>query len=95
MVQSSLQKCQRIQAFKEMQGAEAVIKLVVERFDPSLGWYAAGGLTFPIHQLPLIQQTLAELSGSEQGLPGGEEGPARKVIPFPALVSDRAGAAEA
>lgn len=53
--------CQRIQVAKETQGEDTVLKILLERFDVVLGWYSAGALTIPLHQLPLLQQALEEM----------------------------------
>jgi hypothetical protein len=57
------------------------VKITVEAFDEGLGWYTAGSLSLPLHQLPLLEQALQEI-------------PCRKcadlicpsnIIPFPGL----------
>lgn len=52
------EQCQRLQVTRENAGE---IKIVLERYDACLGWYPAGALTLPIHQLPLLQQALEGL----------------------------------
>ena len=57
-----------------MEGAH--LKISVERFEECLGWYIAGSVSVPLHQLPLLQEQLASASSAtgannspERGLP--------------------------
>ena len=86
---SKAQECQRIQVTRESQGADQVVRISVERYDESLGWYTASALTMPVWQLPLLEQALDELSAVERTCADCDEATcARKIIPFPLLTDD-------
>jgi hypothetical protein len=82
------QDCQRIQVAKEVQGASKVLKISVERYDEKLGWYTAGSLSFPLHQMPLLQQALEEMNCTDcvECLDQACHG---KIISFPMVVAER------
>jgi hypothetical protein len=66
------------------------LKISLENFDNGLGWYAAGSLSIPLHQLPCLEQAIEELRRSEANsasTPG-------TIIPFPGLLSVPAALAE-
>src|SRR5262245_25220849 len=83
------QECQRVHVTREMQGAEQVVRISLERHNAALGWYTAGSMCLPLCQLPLLQQALDELS-----VPLCETCPdptcTRKIVPFPLLVEGTA-----
>jgi hypothetical protein len=81
----TFQECQRIDVVKQGQGVDAQLKISIERFDECLGWYLAGGLTIPIHQVPLLQQALEEMKSAACAECVGSECPAKKIIPFPMM----------
>jgi hypothetical protein len=56
------QDSQRIQVAKELNDGVKTLKITVERHDAALGWYTAGALALPLHQLPLLQQALEEIN---------------------------------
>ncbi|MFO1499820.1 MAG: hypothetical protein U1G07_15740 [Verrucomicrobiota bacterium] len=76
------QQIQRLQVGIEQQEGEKRFKLALESYDAGLGWYAAGSLTIPLHQLPLLEQALAEWREQDHA---GKERAEGKVIPFPGL----------
>lgn len=78
------QECQRVQVTRDTQGAEEVVRISLERHDDALGWYTAGSMCIPLCQLPVLQQSLDEMSAL-QCLKCTEATCARKVIPFPLL----------
>jgi hypothetical protein len=83
---NKIQECQRIQVTRETQGADQVVRISVERYDQSLGWYTASALTLPVCQLPLLEQALGELSAVERNCSEcSETNCGRKIIPFPLL----------
>jgi hypothetical protein len=45
----------------EMQTHGNRVKIRVEHHEERLGWYTAGSLSLPIHQLPLLEQAVAEM----------------------------------
>jgi hypothetical protein len=83
----SFEDCQRVQVIRQGNGPEQVVKITVERYNQCLGWYTAGSIAIPQHQLPLLQQALDELS-----VPNCTECPSSecpecpsKIVPFPGL----------
>jgi len=77
----SRQQMQRLQVDLEGQPAARRLKISVESYAEGLGWYPAGSLTFPIHQLPLLEQALLELRQREEPQIPNES----NVVPFPGL----------
>jgi hypothetical protein len=75
------QQVQRVQVSLEALLECKSLKISVENYDEGLGWYSAGSLTLPIHQLPLLEQALETLRG--EATDPGRDGD--KIIPFPAL----------
>lgn len=59
------------------EGKEVRIRL--ESYDDGLGWYSSGCLTLPLHQLPLLEQAIADMRHEPI-----EE--VADIIPFPGLV---------
>jgi hypothetical protein len=82
------QQCQRIDVVKQGNGADAQLKISIERFDECLGWYMAGGLTIPIHQVPLLQQALEEMKSVACAECVETVCPAKKIIPFPTMMPE-------
>lgn len=70
-------QCERIQVEMEPDGLEKRVKIRLEKFDESLGWYPAGSLVIPLHQLPLLEQAVAAMRAFEASNEAG------KIIPFP------------
>jgi hypothetical protein len=82
MVNPSQQTCgsdQRIEVelCARPEGKEVRIRL--ESYADGLGWYSAGALTLPLHQLPLLEQAIAAMRHE----PLVETA---DIIPFPGLV---------
>lgn len=50
------------------------VRLRLESYDEKLGWYPAGCLSLPLHQLPVLEQAIAEMRSQETGC---------EIIPFP------------
>ena len=81
------EQCQRVYVTRETEGADKLIKIVLERFDEGLGWYQAGALSVPLHQLPLLQQSLGEFSVADcHETCDGSNCPS-KIICFPMLLA--------
>jgi hypothetical protein len=78
--QPQLEQSQRIQVEMEPHGRAKLVKIRVEHYDPRLGWYTSGSLALPVHQLPLLEQAVAEM----RACASSEAPPADNVIPFPA-----------
>ena len=55
------------------------VKIRIENHDDNLGWYTAGSLTLPLHQLPLLEQAIQEMRNRESS---EDE---NKIIPFPVM----------
>jgi hypothetical protein len=84
----ALQQTQRVQVEIETQGSGKCVKIRVESHDACLGWYTSASLGLPLHQLPLLEQAVCQLTRRQ--VPA--EVPAwEKIIPFPALRSTAAG----
>jgi hypothetical protein len=83
------QECQRVQVTRDTQGAEEVVRISLERHDDALGWYTAGSMCIPLCQLPVLQQSLDEMSAL-QCLNCTEATCGRKIIPFPLLAAGTA-----
>jgi hypothetical protein len=81
------EQCQRIQVARECEGKEKSVKITIERFDSTLGWYTAGALSFPLHQLPLLQQALADAASMTCPL-CPEVQCDNKIIPFPTCMPE-------
>src|SRR5689334_9080980 len=89
------EQCQRVQVVRETQGAEKLIKIVLERYDTVLGWYQAGALSIPLHQLPLVQQALGEFNVVDcHETCDGQSCPS-KIICFPMLMASVPSSTEA
>jgi hypothetical protein len=84
---TQFQDCQRIQVIKETNGTDKTVKISVERYDAILGWYSAGALRIPLHQLPLLQQSLEEMNCANcaECPPQQCRG---KIISFPLMLSE-------
>ena len=67
----------------EPHGTTKRLKIRVENHDAGLGWYTAGSLSLPLHQLPLLEQAIEDMRRQE--LADDDSG---KIIPFPALPQD-------
>jgi hypothetical protein len=72
-----LEQARRIQVELEPHPLEKNVKIRVENYDDKLGWYTAGSLTLPLHQLPLLEQAIEQM----RALEASEDGD--KIIPFP------------
>jgi hypothetical protein len=59
------------------------VKIRLEQHEERLGWYTAGSLTLPLHQLPLLEQALEEMRGGAASLANALGG---QIIPFPGLL---------
>ncbi len=81
------EQCQRVNVVRETQGTEKVIKIVLERYDETLGWYQAGALSVPLHQLPLMQQALSEFNVTDCHEECDGKNCPSKIICFPMLMA--------
>lgn len=61
------EQSQRIQVEMDASLGERSVKIRLERFDELLGWYTAGALALPLHQLPLLEQAVAEMRSHQAG----------------------------
>jgi hypothetical protein len=77
--QSQLEQSQRIQVDMEPHGLAKLVKIRIEHYDPRLGWYTSGSLSLPVHQLPLLEQAIAEM----RACASSEASPGENIIPFP------------
>jgi hypothetical protein len=84
----NFQQCQRIDVVKQGHGEDAQLKISIERFDECLGWYLAGGLSIPIHQVPLLQQALEQMKSVGCADCVETACPAKKIIPFPTMMAE-------
>ena len=76
-----LNDLQRVSVAVEGQNPAKRLKISLENFDQGLGWYAAGSLSIPLHQLPLLEQAIDELRQGEES----SAAPSGTIIPFPGL----------
>jgi len=67
---------QRIQVFLEPECA----KICLESYDDTLGWYTAGSLSIPLHQLPLLEQAIERMRVHAAAQPPRATG---NIIPLP------------
>jgi hypothetical protein len=74
-----LEQSQRIQVEMERHHHGKLVKIRVEHHDERLGWYTSGSLSLPLHQLPLLEQAVADMRACERS----EEALSDKIIPFP------------
>ena len=80
----ALEQTQRVKVDMERAGPRACVKVRVESYDENLGWYTAGSLSFPLCQLPLLEQAIQAMrtqTGAAHGSPG-------KIIPFPKSLTE-------
>lgn len=87
-ISTKFQECQRIEVTKEVAGANATVKISLERYSETLGWYAAGALSIPLHQLPLLQQALDEMKVPDCVECKEAILPVKKIIPFPTMMPE-------
>ena len=83
MVNPSQQTCdnaQRVQVELRRCPEGKEVRIRLESYDDGLGWYSAGALTLPLHQLPLLEQALADMRHE----PLVETA---DIIPFPGLTA--------
>ncbi|MDB6024630.1 MAG: hypothetical protein JWM68_853 [Verrucomicrobiales bacterium] len=81
------EQCQRVNVVRETQGSEKIIKIILERYDEKLGWYQSGALSLPLHQLPLLQQSLGEFSVADCHESCDGQNCPPKIICFPMLLA--------
>ena len=73
----SLEASQRVQVEMETRASGKRVKIRVENHDEGLGWYTSGSLCLPLHELPLLEQAIADM----RRCPVNEE--FADIIPFP------------
>ncbi len=76
----TVEQNQRIDVELDSDRSQKQVKIRIESFAASLGWYTAGSLTLALHQLPLLQQAIEEMQKGESS--AGED----KIIAFPGVV---------
>ena len=70
------QETQRIEVELDSTAVEKRVKIRVQSYDERLGWYTAGSLSLPMHQLPLLEQAIEEMR--KQACDDSDN-----IIPFP------------
>ncbi len=70
---------ERIQVELEHDRAELRVRIWVEGYDEQRGWCPIGSISFPQHQLPLLEQALADMKSG----PRHDATATAKIIPFP------------
>ena len=73
------EQSQRIDVELDRSGVQEQVKIRIESFDENLGWYTAGSIRLPLHQLPLLEQAIEQMRRREFE---EDEG---KVLPFPGV----------
>ena len=81
-----MEPSQRVQVQLETRSTGKRVKIRVENHDEGLGWYTSGALTLPLHELPLLEQALAEMRSCPTEVECAD------IIPFPGLSQDDASA---
>lgn len=79
IVQAPEEHSQRIGV--EIERPRQLVKIRVEHYDETLGWYTSGSLSLPLRELPLLQQAIEEM---QSGV-GSSEPELAQIIPFPGL----------
>jgi len=75
---------QRIQVELQTRANGKEVRIRLESYDEGLGWYSSGSLNVPLHQLPLLEQAIADMR-NEPLVETAE------IIPFPGLSEQAAG----
>ena len=75
---------QRVQVQMERHPQGKRVKIRVESYDAGLGWYTAGALTVPLHQLPLLEQAVEDMRRVDTADEFAD------IIPFPGMISEPA-----
>lgn len=76
----SAKQSQRVRVEMESHPAGKRVKIRLENYEERLGWYTAGSLCLPLHQLPLLEQAVHDMRACKP-----EESLSEKIIPFPVL----------
>ena len=79
MTDAELSQQQRVQVETESHCGGRTVKIRVERYEERLGWYTASSVSFPLHDLPLLEQAIAAMRD-------GDDSQTEKIIPFPAFM---------
>lgn len=77
---------QRVQVVMERHAQGKRVKIRIENYDAGLGWYTSGSLIVPLHQLPLLEQAVAEMRSVQHE----DESEYGKIIPFPGWAGESA-----
>ncbi|HEX7861954.1 MAG TPA: hypothetical protein VF773_16585 [Verrucomicrobiae bacterium] len=76
---SAVENSQRVQVQMLPHPHGKRLKIRIESFDEKLGWYTSGSLMLPLHQLPLLEQAVAEMRSVNR------KDEFADIIPFPGL----------
>jgi hypothetical protein len=79
--QLAAESSQRVQVQMERHPQGKRVKIRVESYDAGLGWYTAGCVTVPLHQLPLVEQAIEDM----RHLSTDDE--FADIIPFPGMTN--------
>jgi hypothetical protein len=79
--QLTSESSQRVQVEMQRHPQGKRVKIRLESYDDILGWYTAGCVTVPLHQLPLVQQAIDDMRHLST------ENEFADIIPFPGLTS--------
>jgi hypothetical protein len=80
---ATFDQSQRMNVDLDSEGGARVYRITLERYDESLGWYTAGSLCIPLHQLPLLQQALTELGTVNRANESTQTTAGDNIIRFP------------
>jgi hypothetical protein len=80
--QLSSESSQRVQVEMEQHPQGRRVKIRVESYDAGLGWYTAGCVTVPLHQLPLVEQAIDDMRHAIN-----TEDEFAEIIPFPGAMT--------
>ena len=72
---------QRVQVEMERHLHGKRLKIRVENYDSTLGWYTSGSMVLPLQHLPLLEQSLEEMRAAERN----DTETYGQIIPFPGM----------
>jgi hypothetical protein len=78
------ESAQRVQVELDRHGYGKRVRIRVENYDSGLGWYTSGSLAVPLHQLPLLEQAIADMRTVNR------EDEFAQIIPFPGPLAEPA-----
>jgi hypothetical protein len=84
---NAAEQVKRLRVEMEAQETGKQAKIRLESYDEHLGWYTAGSLSLPLHQLAMLEQAIADMRACESDRQFSGE----KIIPFPGVMTNATG----